>query len=426
MLRTIYLGMSANFFGQAVTVAIQLLSLPMFLHFWTTSRYGEWLLLSAVPAYFSMADIGIVAVGMNKMTMLAAESNWDHAERTFQSILLLTTIAIFVVATTTFVAIWLCDVGGVGEKPEWRAVLSMLILASLANIFSGLFDAVFRSSGQYALGVYALNIARLVEWLGSLAGLICGGSLATVAAGLLLGRLLANFALWFFVIVRFPQYRWGFAKASKQELSTMLLPAASFMALPLGNAISIQGTSLLVGSFFGPVALAVFNSYRTMSRVAVQLVTMLSRVLWPEISKLYGRRAVSGIRSLYRWGTLATATASAATAISIYVLSPAILTWWTHGRIAQNGGLAIAFLLVTSLTGFWQVGMVVLMAVNKHQQLAAIYLGASVVSIIGSACIAGRLGVEGAAASLLFIEISMLFATSLSVRSFFSREGTGV
>jgi hypothetical protein len=60
MFHRISLGLGANLFGQVVTVAIQLLSLPVFLHFWSLSRYGEWLMLSAIPAYLSAVDVGIL------------------------------------------------------------------------------------------------------------------------------------------------------------------------------------------------------------------------------------------------------------------------------------------------------------------------------------------------------------------------------
>jgi hypothetical protein len=60
MLRRIILGLGANAVGQAVSIVIQLFSLPLYLLYWDLSTYGTWIMLSAVPAYLSMADFGMV------------------------------------------------------------------------------------------------------------------------------------------------------------------------------------------------------------------------------------------------------------------------------------------------------------------------------------------------------------------------------
>jgi len=69
MRRRLIAGMGASTFGLGINIAIQLLSLPLFLQHWDTSTYGAWLVLSAIPAYLSMADVGMVTAAGNKMTM---------------------------------------------------------------------------------------------------------------------------------------------------------------------------------------------------------------------------------------------------------------------------------------------------------------------------------------------------------------------
>ncbi len=39
-----------------LTAAIQLVSVPVFLHFWGPKLYGEWLVLSAIPVYLGFTD----------------------------------------------------------------------------------------------------------------------------------------------------------------------------------------------------------------------------------------------------------------------------------------------------------------------------------------------------------------------------------
>lgn len=56
--RRLIKGLSANAFSQVVNIAIQLTSVPIFLHFWGVDLYGKWLIVSSIPAYLSMSDIG--------------------------------------------------------------------------------------------------------------------------------------------------------------------------------------------------------------------------------------------------------------------------------------------------------------------------------------------------------------------------------
>jgi O-antigen/teichoic acid export membrane protein len=412
------MGLGANVFGQAVTIAIQLLSLPIFLHFWSISLYGEWLMLSAIPAYMSAMDVGILSVGMNRMTILAAGGDLRSAERVFHSLLAFALLAIGVVGTVVLAGLWLFSFGDTGSEIEHRLTLSMLLITSLMCVFCGLFEAVFRASDAYAKGIIALNLGRLSEWMGSIVGLVLGRSLFHVGLGLLCGRMLANVMTWIYVTRRYPQYRWHTREASRSELTAMILPGLSYLSLPAANALSLQGMVLLVGTMFGTPTLAVFSAYRTLSRVGFQAVNMLGRVLWPEFSRRYGERAYGTMQTLYRYGTFATLMASLGVALILYFAAPVILSIWTHGKISYLPVLFNILLLITAFSGIWQVGLILLTAVNQLGTVSIIYVAVSALSL-GAAYIAGRWsGIEGASLAMLITELVMAFTCFIYVRQF--------
>ncbi|MEI8158789.1 MAG: hypothetical protein WCH60_18160 [Burkholderiales bacterium] len=59
-------NLGANPYGQLITIAIQLVSVPLYLHYWGVALYGEWLILSAIPAYLALSDIGFVSVALRE------------------------------------------------------------------------------------------------------------------------------------------------------------------------------------------------------------------------------------------------------------------------------------------------------------------------------------------------------------------------
>src|ERR1700729_1518382 len=93
MLNRLLLGLGANAFGQVVTIAIQILSLRIFLSYWDATKYGTWILLSTVPSYLTMADVGMVSVAGNKMMMAMARNDVDEANEIFQTAQLFLSIA---------------------------------------------------------------------------------------------------------------------------------------------------------------------------------------------------------------------------------------------------------------------------------------------------------------------------------------------
>ena len=85
-----------------------------------------------------------------------------------------------------------------------------------------------------------------------------------------------------------PWLSFGFRGASRSEVKRLLRPALAFMAIPLGNALSIQGFVLVVGWLAGGPGVVLFSTYRTMTRFPLQLMGMISSSVWPELSRSLG------------------------------------------------------------------------------------------------------------------------------------------
>ena len=108
----------------------------------------------------------------------------------------------------------------------------------------------------------------------------------------------------------------GYALASWPRIRELSRPALAFMAFPAGNAISIQGTTILIGFLLNPVAVATFNPMRTLSRFAFRS-SIRSRMRrgrsfppplggrgtgsWPGNCTACAVRRLSGLQFLPRW-----------------------------------------------------------------------------------------------------------------------------
>src|SRR5580698_8721487 len=83
--RRLILGFIVNWIGKLAATIIQLVQVPVFLHFWNTPLFGEWLIPNSIPAYLNFSSIGFGNVAGNEMTMMAARNDREDALRVFQS-----------------------------------------------------------------------------------------------------------------------------------------------------------------------------------------------------------------------------------------------------------------------------------------------------------------------------------------------------
>jgi O-antigen/teichoic acid export membrane protein len=402
-------ALGANAFGQGVNVAIQLFALPLFLSRWDAATYGVWLMLSALPGYLAMADVGMVTAAGNRMTMAMGRGDSTEASRVFQSALVFMAAVCAAIAMLTFPLIavvpdtWL-------PSMDARTALAALSATVLLVLFSGLADAVFRATGRYASGTMLSNLLRLAEWAGSMVGLLWIGSFTAVAVGALLVR-----AAGLVVLVEMSRrgehgLRWSWLQASAAEVRQMMKPALSFMVFPLANALSFQGVTLLVGHLFGPAAVALFNTYRTLARVAVQVTGIFSHSLWPEFSRLYGAGGADAVQRFYS----RTATTGSALAVGLsvvlYLAGPWLLQVWTHGAIPFRPGFMLLMLAYACVGGLWHVPRVLLMATNQHVQLAGVALVSAIALLVLTYVLGHVVGLLGVGFSMLLAELGIAMA----------------
>ena len=411
MMRRVVAGMGANSFGMALNIGIQLASLPLFLHFWDTATYGTWLILSAIPAYLSMADVGMVTAAGNKMTMAMGKDDSLEANRVFQSTQMFMGIVCGALALMVVPLILLAPLPGVATMDQ-RVALAALSIGVLVSLFGGLSEAAFKSTQRYATGTMASNLVRGCEWLGFMAGLATVGSFAAVAVTGLAVRLTGTVICMVLATRGKHGLSWGTHAADRAEIRSMFKPAVSFMAFPLANALSFQGVTLLVGALFGPIAVALFNTYRTIARVAVQVTAIFSHSLWPEFSRLFGQGAMATVNRLFFLSSLLGAAQSLLLSLILYFLSPWLLRIWTHGAIEFIPSLMVLMSLYAAVGGIWHIPRVLLMATNQHVSLAYWSILAGMLSV-GLAWLMGReLQLNGVGVAMLMSELFIAIVCS--------------
>lgn len=408
----IWKGMLANGFGQVVTAVIQLAGLPVFLHAWGLEVYGEWLVLTALAAYFTLGDLGFIGVAANAMTMQMGEGRTEQARATFQSTLGVVAIAAALMAAMVAVlaavqAHWqllpLHHIGAGDATLILAAIGAQVALEFVAELAM----AGLRAHGRYALGVFASNLGRLAEFLAALAAVALGAGPAHVVVVMLAVRLASTLALALLLRRVGPLLRWSLAQASRSEVAALLWPSLAYMGFPLGNALSLQGVTVLIGIVLQPAAVVLFSTLRTLTRLVTQSLAVVNHSIWPEISLAFGAQDLAQVRALHQRSVQWSLWIALAGALALAGGGGWIVRHWTRGAVQPDLVLFGLLLLVMLVNGLWFGSFVLQVATNRHAVIAGVYVASSAAALALAAPLAGALGLRGVALALLAAELTM-------------------
>lgn len=406
-------GFSATAVGPLITALVQVVSVPAFLSAWGPHLYGEWLIMSAVPTYLSISDIGFGSVAGNDMTIRAVRGDYDGALESFQSVWLFMNLISLLVGLIAWCIIFTAPI------PQWlhvsllsasqsRWVLAILSVYALGTLQGSILLSAFRSDGQYSFGVSCLNGVRLLENAGMLVSLLwlhaSPVSIALAGAAVRVGGTALVFGL---LSHKVPWIRLGFARATFLRIKDLTRPATAFMAFPAGNALSIQGMTVLIGVTLGPVAVATFTPMRTLSRFAYQIIDSIKNAVWPELSAAYGAENWPLARRLHRSCCQLALWLAIASVVGLGIAGPFIFGIWTKNRVRMDVPCFWILLIVVVASSLWNTSSAVSIAANLHERVAMQYLAGTAGSLFLAYLLMPRLQMAGAALALLAADVWM-------------------
>ena len=413
-------GFAAQGFAQVTNLLIQFGSIPLFLLFWGKTLYGEWLLLSTIPSYFALSDLGFASAAGTEMTLRVGRGDREGALKVFQSAwVLVTGISLFITLTMLGMASllplarWLhLSTLSHGEIVK---VVSILVFQVFFDLQTGLIGNGYRCDGHYAAGTMVRQVQRLAEFAAAALVLLLGGQLVAMALAVTLTRLTGNLITMFDVRRRSPWLTFGWKHADLATLRLIASPALSFMGFPIGNALSLQGITTVIGITFGPAVVVAFSTSRTLTRAVWQLLNAITNTIWVELSSAFGRGDIALARSLHRRACQAALWIAVLFSIVLFFAGSTLYHLWTGHQLVFDPTLFGLLLLVGIANSLWSTSYVVLIAVNRHQQLAAVYIAATSLSLALAYVLTPLMGLHGTALSLLIIDL--LMSTYVVVRS---------
>ena len=394
-------GIGANFLGQIISLASRVLLVPLFLTAWGVKVYGEWLLLSSMVAYLSLADLGGQLYIVNRLTQAYALGDLPQFRKTLHTglaLFLILPLAVFL----GFLGLMLVFPPGsllqitITSRQVVFLVLAILAFQFVFSLPQGILLGVYRSVGLLPRGVMLTNIMQLLALILVALGLWLHGGLPAIACLQLLPYLGVGLVDGWDLNRRFPQFRLFSLRDADLSLGlTFIRPSLHFFGIQLSQAFSIQGTVLVVGMLLGSVQVVVFSTMRTIVNLIRSFFELPSHAAWPELTRLDAQGEEEKFFLLFRAIFRATLIAAVIFMAIFHFWGENIYHVWLRKTVPYQQRVMDLFLIYMGEYLVWFTCCHPLMATNRHRTLAKMLLVSSLLNL-GLAYLGGwHLGLPG-------------------------------
>lgn len=420
--RQFTLSIVSQAYSQSVTIGAQLLVLPLMLWLWGAEHYGVWLLVSTLPTYLTMSDLGFAQVSGNDMTMRVSRGDIDGAVVVNQTAWLMSaciSILLLVVSAAFTLFFPIAPVFNVPPRlGEGIGLCAFLLACSV--IFSltfGVVGSAMRAVGKYWLVTSTHATARACDALLLVGSAAAGGGMVSAAALMLSARVtlfLTASALFYY---HNRQFFPSIVRADRRLLREMITPSLSYMSYTISNSVNIQGTSIIVGILLGPAAVVVVSSIRTLTGMGRMCASVVIHSLEPIFAHLAGVGERETQKKNFQLLIGAALVGCTVYGIGMFVWGEEFLAFWTRGVVFDQGDLFRLMVVSSIFEIIWFTLQTPYVSTNRHSVFAVYFLGLSIVSMVSLIVFLSVFSILFVGVTLLFLHVSTLLVTLVLMQS---------
>lgn len=410
--RRVFSGTLANIAGIGLTSALQFATIPILASVWGSSELGVWMMLTTIPTYFALTDLGFLQAATSEMAMSHAVGDDKRTCAVFQS----TCALIVIVCSCAVAAIWmvvlLLGAAGVTGITRYETVIGLLGVLAGMGLMSRLPVAAMRATGHYAVATVAFDGMSVLEGAAGLLTAWLGGGFEAVVLCQIVWRMINLGAMYLLMRVKTPFLSAGWSHVRRDTIRRLAGPAIGAMTIPVALAMNLQGVVLIVGFLLGPVAVAVYTPVRTASRLVIQAISVVNRATMPELSAATSRTDRPCQHRLVRINLVLVLGILCPGFVLFGLFGRDFVIFWSAGHIVPDRSFVVLMSIASFLNGCWYFAANLLLATNAHVAIAKYIFMAALVTLVATLLLGSIAGLNGAAVALAVGECICLVSVS--------------
>ncbi len=404
----------AGISGKISLLIIRVVQVPLFISTLGVTEYGHWIVLSSLPSWLAISNLGFGNVAANEMSMEVAVGKIKEASKIFSValmlIFLITLIGTLIVAIVLQLVPLNALIGSTfGDIKELKLAIIFLSLSVFISFLGEIYGGRFRAANKAHQSTVISSLRPWVELLGFAIVLQFSKKFSNLALVSLITTII--YALTKAVLSRIviPDLKFSFIRIDVAEFKNLFKKGMAFQAFPLGNALQFQGNILVISYILGPASVVLFSTARTLVRSINQVMEMINQVIWPQFSLLLGAKNYKDAIRLHRISVFISISSALLCIMPLSFFGVPIYKLWTGKSVPLNQILLFLFLLPIPFNALWFTSSVVHVASNQHEGLAIRYLGACLIALLASLILSKFFGIYGCAFSTIFSDIALIY-----------------
>lgn len=407
---------AANSLSIIARIGNQLLIIPILITGWSVGLFGEWVILSAVPVFLAMSDFGFIAAGSNELAKKASQETKENVQNFYDRYsvyfqrwsLLLAFILIFIAFTVPFNQL----MGLKLISPEEASYIFLFLsLGALVSQNSLSLLAGLRVQGKFHIGLLIRACSAITQiYITWLFVYVFETGPVEVSVSYLSLSIITYVVEWLFLKRAGLSQKVSPLKSLIQgePMKPYFLMGMEMMLMPFAQAITLQGSVILIGKLLDPISTAIYVTHRTLSRTSSSLLQVFSNPLRAEagmLQKEEDKRLLTETTSLLSRITFWMALLVSFTLMTI---GSWIFSIWTAGEILFHSELFIILLIAVIAEALWRIPTALRLGTNRHRPVAWGYLIFSAIGLLIASMLSENYGILGIAVGITIIDVAMM------------------
>lgn len=331
--------------SRGVGVIVRIVSVPLALTLLGTERYGVWLTIGSLLAWFSLGDLGISTGLLNPLSVALAKREIGHARQLVSSaffFLLAVALILLLLVVGLVIAIPPERVFNVsapfGSEVQVAFLLQGIFVAMAFPL--GIAMIVLRAQQREYVGVnvqiitqfIGLGLLFLMTWTGSSLGAftlaILGPSFAASVA----------VAIWLF-FKKNSFLRPKLSLLSREAFRIVGSQGIMFFVAYIGGMVIMQTDNLVITYFLGPSLVPTYAVPYQLLFNAFMLIGFWMQSLWPAFTEALAKNDIEWIINTYRRMALLSVGVMAVISVSFGIWGRPLVQIWTRGSVQPPSAL---------------------------------------------------------------------------------------
>lgn len=398
-----------------LSIAFQLISVPVCLSYWGQDRYGSWLALFSAFLLLRSLDAGYVGYVGNKLNYLYHQdipALRQHLSSAISGIALIGTLQLLLVIGTLLyepLAIMLGMLGSETAGVHDRQGLLILVCSwILTGSYIGIVHRLQIPAGLMYQASWWSMAFQVSQFAAVMVAAMLQLNIFETSILFALTQLAIYLASAMYLRYKLPAY-YPWWKGG--TVSTGLRDLRQSLMLTVSNMIqqgSTNGIVLLVASLAGPAAVPVFTTVRTLANLWTNVTNVLTTPLLPDVVRFHAKGQVHKlvainqaywvlVGSVVNWGVLLS-----------YPLLEFLYGYWTGGVVVLDKTLLCLLLGSLVLVNAGALMAMYFNGINSLRIVLAVSVVRGVLGLGGGAVGYGQLGMAGFGLGILVGELIVL------------------